>query len=126
MATGRDRPGDPLVRFAALLHEALTRSQQTPVTLGTTLDALAHCATEVVDWVAAASRRDTAAGKSDDHDEKAQAEAQRWAQALLAQCRAAIAELRFLAPGATRQGGKFLRCWNAAPRCVSWPTAPVP
>jgi len=100
MATGRDRRGSPLSRFALLLNQLLMQPPQTPAMLCTAFDGLARCATEL----AAASHGGTAADENDDNDEKAQAETQRWAQALLAQCNAAVAELRVLAPGASLNG----------------------
>ena len=98
-ASGRALRGPALARFTALLGQAMVQPPQTPAALGTTFDALAGCAADVVDEVAAAPLADTVAGTPDDADAKLQADALRWADALRAQCVAAVAEQRLLSPG---------------------------
>jgi len=104
MATGGDPPASPLGRFAQLLNEALAQPPQSPQALYPVFDALDRAATEVVAAVATVSRDGPTAGSGDGADSTALAETRRWAQALRAQCGAAVAELRLLAPGAGLQG----------------------
>jgi cyclic beta-1,2-glucan synthetase len=112
MATGRDEAGGPLDHFALLLNHALAQAPQTTQALCTAFDALAGSATQVAAGVAAASHAGTALDQNDDAGEKLQKEAQRWAQALLAQCSAAVAELKVLAPGAGAPCNQ--RVWEVA------------
>jgi len=79
-------PDSALGRFARLLNDALRQPPQTPQALRTVFDALDRCAQEL------------AAHAPDNDAEAAGAEALRWAQALCAQCRAAVAELAIVAP----------------------------
>ncbi|TMH31240.1 MAG: cyclic beta 1-2 glucan synthetase [Betaproteobacteria bacterium] len=91
-ATGKDVTGSPLIRFATLLVSAQASPPTGPGGLWPLFDSLARCAAEVLDWVVPPSQRETPL------DPEAMTEAQRWATALDAQCRAALAELEFLAP----------------------------
>ncbi len=115
-AGSRAPRGPALTRFTALLKQALAQPPQTPAALGTTFDTMAGCAADVVDEVAAAPPPGTVAGMPDDADAKAQADAPRWANALQAQCAAAVAELRLLSPGHLAPGPSTDAAagWNAS------------
>ena len=112
MATGPGEPGSPLSRFKLRLRQALLQPPQTPAALHTAFDALARCATEVADALTNASRAGTSAQEHDDTESRAYADAQRWAQALLAQCNAAVAELRLLSPAAGLSGNSAV--WDVS------------
>ncbi len=114
-ATGPARSGDPPSRFALVLNRAMQQAEQTPVALCAAFEALARAAQEVVEWVATSSRSAVTEGTSDDNTVTPQAEAQRWAQALLAQCEAAVTELRCLAPGTGPRGEPLQRQADALP-----------
>ncbi|HUG21622.1 GH36-type glycosyl hydrolase domain-containing protein [Piscinibacter sp.] len=90
-ALGKVGADHPTVRFASLLDGALADPPQSPTPLWSAFDALSACAQQLVDRV----------GEPVDAAEN---EAQRWAAALLAQCRAALAELSQLAPAAALPG----------------------
>ncbi|MDH5539211.1 MAG: cyclic beta 1-2 glucan synthetase, partial [Rhizobacter sp.] len=104
-ASDLEQPGgSPLIEFTMLLNRALMSPPQTPDTLGPALDALNRCASAIAAEATAASGRGTPAGEKIDTLEAAQANGPRWAQALLAQCSAAVSELRLLSPDANLPG----------------------
>ncbi|HEY2929564.1 glucoamylase family protein, partial [Piscinibacter sp.] len=98
-AVGKEHAGNPLIRFEVLLAnaQAAEPSLSEPGALEPVFNDLATCAAEVLDWVAPDSAATIDVG--------AMTEAQRWAIALDAQCRAALAELQLLAPAATVPNG---------------------
>ena len=99
-ARGPDRPGSALDDFATRLNRAVMTAAPPPTrdTLGATLDALSGCAAAVARELAAAAEGATPAGETGDTVKRARVDALRWAQALQAQCSAALAEVRLGAP----------------------------
>jgi cyclic beta-1,2-glucan synthetase len=85
-ASARPPRDNALSRFAQLLNEVLLQPPQSTPELRAVIDTLLRCAQDV------AAHDPTPRGDED------RAEAQRWTQALQAQCRAAVAELNILAP----------------------------
>ncbi len=85
-------------RFEVLLDDALAQPPRAAYALSNTFAALSTCAQEIVAWAGQATEHDdaptaadpTAANPPDD-------ERRRWAQALAAQCDAALADLRIAA-----------------------------
>ncbi|TMG99490.1 MAG: cyclic beta 1-2 glucan synthetase, partial [Betaproteobacteria bacterium] len=98
-AVGKDGAGHPIARFEVLLANAMDAEPPLaePGSLSTAFDGLVACAAEVLEWVVPDSAATIDVG--------AMTEAQRWAIALDAQCRAAQAELQLLAPAATAANG---------------------
>src|SRR6185295_19652794 len=93
---GREVVGSPMLRFAALLANAIATPRDEPAALWTVFETLAACSAEIVVADVPVELRSGA-------DPLALSETQRWALALDAQCQAALTELRFLAPAVLEQ-----------------------
>ncbi|CAG1013497.1 cyclic beta-1,2-glucan synthetase [Burkholderiaceae bacterium] len=94
---GRQPAGSPVSRFALLLDQASKAPPQSPADCWKTFDDLARCAQEIEQWLAAGAQEAPAVGE-DDAPAAGPREAVRWAQALRAQCEAALAELKARMP----------------------------
>jgi len=95
-AAGRHRGHTPIDRFEALLVTALERPAKAPRALAATFDSLCSDAHAIVAWTT-----ETARGDEDDWPASEREELQRWARALVAQCEAAVAEMRIVLCGET-------------------------
>ncbi|HMC17260.1 MAG TPA: cyclic beta 1-2 glucan synthetase, partial [Albitalea sp.] len=90
---GKDMVGSPMLRFAALLANAIATPRDAPGALWPVFEMLAACSAEIVVADVPVELRSGA-------DPLSLTELQRWVLALDAQCQAALTELRFLAPAA--------------------------
>ncbi|MDH4051233.1 MAG: cyclic beta 1-2 glucan synthetase, partial [Rubrivivax sp.] len=98
-AGGPTQIGGALGEFTTRLNGVLEAPPPTPETLCLALGALADSATTVARQMAAAAGGGGSAVEMGDSAGRMHADAQRWALALQAQCNAAVAELRIVAPG---------------------------
>ena len=107
-ATGKEKAGSAAARFATLLASYAEPAPQLPHELCKALNTLLRCAQEIPVSAAAADALvladDGQAGPGGDAP-GAEAEADRWAGALVRQCEAALAELQLLCPDAAISAG---------------------
>jgi cellobiose phosphorylase len=98
----------PLRRFATLLESAQSSPRESPAELERIYAPLARCSAQIV---AAEASADFSVPTG---DPAGLAETRRWALALDAQCRAAVDELRILAPGSGQAGIAADTAWSAS------------
>jgi len=106
-SNGKNGVGSPMLRFAALLANALSTPREAPGALWPVFDALAALAGEIVSAEVPLELRGAV-------DPMLLNETQRWALALDAQCQAALAELRFLAPAALEPQSSHEAAWEVS------------